>query len=226
MHVFKTKDELAKALADRIAGALQARVEVGGKASLAVSGGSTPVRLFQQLSNADIEWERVTTTLVDERCVPPHHKRSNAGLVHDHLLKNTAAAAEFVPLFDPVLDPDVNLKTTTTALIDLLPLTATVLGMGNDGHTASFFPDAADLSVATDPHTPQILTTIDSVSAGETRLTLTLPALLASELLILHIEGAEKRDVLERARSGGDPNSLPIRHILNHRDDLEIYWTD
>lgn len=167
----------------------------------------------------------VVVTLVDERCVPPDNPRSNAKLVKDNLLNNKAKSTTFVPLFDPTQDLGSNLVDVTTSLRSALPLTATVLGMGTDGHTASFFPDATDLSIATAPKTKEVVTSIEANTALETRLTLTLPVLLSSKFLALHIEGDAKKKVLEEARQPGEANSLPIRHVLRNRDDLEIFWT-
>ena len=96
---FENRDAIAEALAQQIATDLSAAIEENGRASLAVSGGSTPKHLFNVLSNHTLDWSKVCITLVDERCVTIDNERSNAKLVKDHLLQNKAKAAQFIPLF-------------------------------------------------------------------------------------------------------------------------------
>ena len=97
-HDFPTKEALADALAGHVADALTARLARTDRAALAVSGGRTPTRFFEALSQKPVEWSRVDVTLVDERWVGEESDRSNAALVRQHLLQGPAAAANFVPL--------------------------------------------------------------------------------------------------------------------------------
>ena len=96
-HEFDSRDALTDALAGELLGRLKADIETNGEAGLAVSGGRTPVALFQALSQADLDWSKVTVTLVDERWVSPDHDDSNEKLVRTHLLQNKAARARFIP---------------------------------------------------------------------------------------------------------------------------------
>ncbi len=164
-------------------------IEAKGKATLAVSGGTTPKTFFAKLSQIDLPWQRVTVTLVDERQVPETSERSNARLVRETLLVDKAAAAKFVPLID------------TDAAAALPPFDVTVLGMGADGHTASFFPGGDRLAEAMNSNTQARIIAMTAPGAGEPRLTFTLPVIEATGRLELHIEGAEKKDVLD-ARPG------------------------
>lgn len=209
---FSDSESLAKSLANRIAQILADAVEARGEASLAVSGGTTPRRLFVHLSRLDIDWSKVWITLVDDRCVPPDHERSNALLVRRHLLIDRALNARFQPL-------------TIQGCGVSLPFDCVVLGMGNDGHTASFFPNGNHLSEATDPQTSDIVVSMEAPGAGEPRITLTLPVLVSARSLVLHIEGTQKRNVLEEAGKDGDADTLPIRHVLRHPDAaIDVYW--
>ncbi len=99
LHEFKDGAALAEALADRVSGVLADAVASRGRASIAVSGGSTPKAFFKALSSRKIDWSNVTVTLVDERFVPADNPRSNHLLVADNLLQGKAKAASFLPLY-------------------------------------------------------------------------------------------------------------------------------
>lgn len=215
-------DALARKIADRLALAIAAR----GRATLAVSGGSTPRTMFAALSREAIDWARVTVTLVDERMTPPSQERSNQRLVSLHLLQNHAAAAHFVPLYSAKGDAAAVATLASDAIEALpLPLDAVVLGMGTDGHTASFFPGGTTLAEVTDPACPRSVMAIEAPGAGEPRLTLTLPRLVEAGLIVLHIEGAGKKTVLELALEDGPETDMPVRAVLLHaRTPVEILW--
>ena len=205
--------KLAEALALDIAGVLSERLSESDTALLAVSGGTTPKLMFDHLSRHEIGWDRVTITLVDERQVPIASDRSNARLVSQHLLVNRAASAHFVPLFDNVAEA-----------ARLPAFDAVVLGMGGDGHTASFFPNGDNLAEALDPATQDRIVTMQAPDAGEPRLTFTLKALLASPFIALHIEGDDKLKVLEQAETPGPVAQMPIRAALQATHPVTLYW--
>ncbi|WP_024279929.1 6-phosphogluconolactonase [Xanthobacter sp. 126] len=225
LNAYEDSAGLARALAGHVAEALRHRIARDGTASLAVSGGRTPVAFFEILSGAPIDWSRVTVTLVDERWGPETSDRSNAALVRHHLLKGPAAAARFVPLYTGAATPEDGLAEATGRVAALpSPFAAVVLGMGDDGHTASFFPGAETLAAAIDPATPEILAAVRADAAGEPRITFTLPRLVSADALVLHIEGMTKRAVLERACAGGPVEELPIRSVLRGRAPLDVMW--
>ena len=226
---FADREALAASLAARIAGLLSAAVERRGVALLAVSGGTTPARLFEVLSGQPIAWDRVIVTLVDERFVPPSSPRSNAALVTGKLLQGRAAAARFVPLFrqgENLSEAAVDGDREIAALP--LPFDVVILGMGSDGHTASFFPDARELPALLDPENSLDLMPVHADSAGEQRLTLTLPRIVAAGFLALHIEGDEKRTTFDKAMNNGATAKgpqLPIRAVLDASPrPVEVFW--
>jgi 6-phosphogluconolactonase len=223
-HDFADAGALAHALSAKVAALLSSGIRHRGHATLAVSGGSTPKRFFAELSQADIDWMHVTVTLVDERWVDGTSDRSNARLVHDLLLQNRAAAARFVPLWSggDVPDHDAIAKTNSALGAVAMPLDVVILGMGNDGHTASFFPGGDTLDIALTDEGPAVA--LHAPGAGEPRVTLTLPALLNTKALFLHIEGAEKAQTLAKAMQAGAISEMPVRAVLRQsRTPVSIY---
>lgn len=229
MAVFNAFDDgtaLAEALADRVAEVLRAGIAARGAATLAVSGGTTPGRFFDALSTRPLDWSRVTVTLVDERFVPADNPRSNHRLVAERLLRNQAASAVFLPLYHAAASAEEAAK-LASAEADRLPrpFDAVILGMGNDGHTASFFPGGNHLAAALDRQGTRAVITMEADGAGETRLTFTLPRLADARLLVVHIEGQGKRDVLEKAMEGRDEAEMPVRAILRRAPtEPDVYW--
>jgi 6-phosphogluconolactonase len=223
---YNDRDVLARDLATKIAGALARRIAATGQAWLALSGGSTPERLFKQLSSSEIEWDKVIVTLVDERCVALSSARSNMGLVARLLLQGKAASAKFIPLYeDAAITPEQAVRRAESSLSECGQLDACILGMGIDGHTASLFPDGDNLARAMDMNGAAHVSTMRAPAAEEPRLTLTLPVILGSRFLALHIEGDEKRAAYEKACEPGPVWEMPIRAVIrNAGERLEVYW--
>ncbi len=226
MHAFANGAELAGKLADKVAETLSVAIATRGSASIAVSGGSTPKAFFQALSSRSIDWDKVTVTLVDERFVPADNPRSNHLLVQENLLKDKAAAARFLPLYQAAasVEEAAVIATEETKAVGH-PFDVAILGMGNDGHTASFFPGGSNLKAALDPNTPRGIITMEAEGAGEPRLTFTFSSLQDARLLVLHIEGEGKKDVLAKAEAAGEETEMPIRAMLRRAaSPVEIYW--
>lgn len=223
LHRYDSRQALSDALATGVAAVLAGGIATRGSASLAVSGGSTPELFLRTLAEAAIAWDSVAVTLVDERQVPETHARSNAGFLRRNLLRGPAAAARFVPLYVPGETP-AELGARIGGLSR--PFDAVVLGMGADGHTASFFPGAANLAEALDPANPAAVIAIEAPAAGEPRLSLTLPRLTDAHFLALHIEGRDKLRVFEDAGRAGPAAELPVRAVLAapRERPLEVFW--
>lgn len=225
-NTFANGADLAEALATRVADGLAAAIASRGEASIAVSGGSTPKAFFKALSVKDIDWKKVVITLVDERFVPPESDRSNHALVSAMLLQDKAASAKFLPLYHAIADAeDAAFAATTDAKRLARPFDVVILGMGGDGHTASFFPGGDHLEQALNPRTPRGVVTMRAEGAGEPRLTFTFSSLQDARLLVLHIEGEAKKPVIDKALVEGAASTLPIgRVIAAAASDTEIYW--
>lgn len=223
---FGSKEDLALALAEAVADHLNEGIERRGVASLAVSGGSTPGKFFGALGKRkDVQWGKVYVTLVDERWVPETSDRSNAALVNERMLQGPAASARFIPLYSGGAVPDAAAIARTNVLQHTVPMPfdAVVLGMGNDGHTASFFPGGDTLAEALGGEGPALA--IRAPGAGEPRVTLCLRRLLDAEGLYLHIEGEEKEKVLDQALGEGPVEVMPVRAVLRQtRTPLTVFW--
>ena len=206
-------DALALHLAQDVAAVLRSAVAERGGATLVVSGGSTPLPMFQRLAQeSDVPWSKVQVTLADERAVPPDHADSNEGFVHKNLLTGTAAVASFVSMLPAGL-PSLDRLDEVSGRIDAMgsPFDVVLLGMGGDGHTASLFPDAPELEDAMASTTSVVALNPPSVS--QARLSLSASRLIDTRHLWLHISGASKAQVLETALADG---TLPIARVLKH----------
>jgi 6-phosphogluconolactonase len=228
LHQFDSNVELAAQLAKQIAFELGEAISARGIATLAVSGGSTPVALFEQLSHCALDWAHITVTQVDERWVDGQHADANARLIREHLLQHAAAAANFVSMKTPAASPfgaEAAAAEKLSAFANGIDVV--VLGMGEDGHTASFFPAATTLAQALDLDGSALCVAVTPPSAPHDRMTLSLPALLRAQHLYLHIVGEAKMAVLEKAGLPGKIEDLPIRSVMAQaQPPLQIYYAN
>ncbi|MEH6579753.1 MAG: 6-phosphogluconolactonase [Amphritea sp.] len=218
---FESRSALTNSLSELIQMRLKNAIRQSGSASLAVSGGSTPIPLFDQLSNTPLDWSKVAVTLVDDRWVNPEQPDSNELLVKKHLLHNAAENARFIGLWQPEISAEaavVNCHQRLSALNDRLD--TVILGMGNDGHTASLFPCSNELEAALNSDLD--CAAVNPGTAPHARMTLTPKRLLNSELRILHLCGQDKLETLAKALKDNDPQTMPISLFLQHP--LTIYW--
>ena len=224
-HRFTSSEAATEALAEAILVRLRGAIAERGTASLIVSGGKSPVPLFARLRVADLDWSKVWISLADERWVEPTSPDANERLLREHLLRDAAAAARFVPLksaFDCVAD---GLAASATAVAAIpRPFDVVVLGMGEDGHTASLFPGADGLDAALALDNPALLAAIVPLTAPHPRITLTLAALLDARCLMLPLSGAAKLDVYRQARETPDARRWPISAVLGQQQTPVEVW--
>ena len=222
---FENASALDIALSEKVAGLLGASIAAKGSASLVVSGGRTPMGFFHLLSQQILDWSKVTVLLADERWVDADHADSNEKLVRENLLINEASQASYLPLknaADQAVDGEAE---CAQALAELGTFTVLILGMGDDGHTASLFPGAEALPAGLALDSGRSCIAVTPTAAPHERISMTLPRLLNTERLIVHISGQNKQKVLEQANAGNNVEELPIRAILQQTQvPATVYW--
>ena len=203
---FDNRSVASAAAAERISALLQKELAVSDRASLVASGGNTPKACYRILAETNLAWDRVDVVPSDERNVEPGHEMHNGTMIAKHLAHGKASALSLHRLDE----------------FDALgkPTTVSLLGMGEDGHFASIFPDIQEFQTAVDlqsaPSTLEVVTEASPVP----RTTLTLKALCESRNILLLVFGEAKRAVLER------PEGLPIHHLLaQNKVPVEVFWS-
>lgn len=178
--------------------------------SVALSGGATARRCYEEVAAREPDWSRVEVFFGDERFVPPEHPDSNEGLARRALLDHVEVAVVH-PMYRPV--PIEAAADVYDRLVRVSPPIDVVhLGLGADGHTASLFPG----SPALDERDRFVVATGDGAHRHP-RLTFTFPAIARCRLAVVTVAGAEKRDALERIERGVD---LPGARI----DAGQVLW--
>ena len=228
LNDYDSRELLDSALAEKVSNILKEAIALKGKASIAVSGGSTPKGFFKALSEKALDWKKVTVTLADERWVDINSSDSNTRLVHENLLQNNASSAKFFHLKQgenlcAETLADLNLAAETS----LLPLDVLILGMGEDGHTASLFPCSEQIAHGLDTNNTEALMAVQPTTAPHQRITFSFASLSQSQNTFLHICGESKKEVLDKALADKDIFSMPIRAFL-HSDAIntQVYWSE
>ena len=217
-------ESLASDLSQSIGDILIEAIRKRGRASMAVSGGSTPISLFKNFSLISIDWTKVDLTLADDRWVDSKSAYSNELLVRTHLIKNKAAKVNFIPLKNDSKTAKEGQKNSEETLRNItLPFDVVVLGMGADGHTASLFPCSDELSDAMDLNNPNKLISTSPKTASYERISLTAKVIIDSKNTFLHLNGSSKLHTLESAMEYKDSSKMPIYAFLENG--LSIYWS-
>ena len=230
IETFASVDAWAEAIATRLSETLAAAVRDTGAALFAGPGGSTPAPVYRRLAATDLDWSKVAVTLVDERYVPETSPESNARLIRDVLLQDRAATARFIPLYTPEVTVDRAAIVAAHALAEAGGRFDTVLlGMGEDGHICSMFPESPTLKTLL---TPTLKPTVlgvphgrDGMAPSLERLSINLPYLMSAGRVILGLKGAAKRRVFEE-QAKGDPKVQPIAALIASGVSLEVLWTE
>jgi len=218
LNIFATATEQDIAIIEYITQIINQLLQTQENVTIALSGGTSPISLLKKLSTVNLPWKKITLTLVDDRVVPITDPDSNENLVRTHLIKHKAKKARFVGLVNQNSDQSVGLNERTCAKIDLA-----ILGIGEDGHTASIFPDCPEIFAALDINNPNHYIITNPKSAKYQRISLTLSSLVQIPHLILRINGELKLKIIKEAILGNNQN-YPISYVLTKRPDLKIYW--
>ncbi len=230
IETFPTLDTWAASIAGRIEETLGAAVLETGGALFAGPGGSTPAPVYARLAEADIGWDRIAVTLVDERYVPETSPESNARLIREVLLQGPAAAARFLPLYHPAVTVDRAAALAAHALAEAGGrFDAVLLGMGEDGHICSMFPNSPTLKTLLSPTLKPTVLGVphgrDGMAPSLERLSINLPYLMTAGRVILGLKGPVKREMFEM-EAEGDPAIQPIAALIAARVPLEVVWTE
>lgn len=224
-YAFDSREALADTLANEVSERLLEAVQDHGAATLVVSGGSTPVAFFEALRLRDVPWKDVTVTVADERWVEATHDDSNEKLVRELLVPERVQYLSLAPLSEEESIEEgasrIQAKLQTIGRVDVV-----ILGMGEDGHTASLFPQHTALKDGLDLAADALCLAIkDSPKLPSQRITLTGRILCNARHLMLHITGNKKKEVLDAAMTSGDGYVWPIASILRQCNTTpEIYW--
>ena len=182
---------------------LAAAVSAGGH--IVLTGGSTPRPAYERLAATAIDWSGCTVWFSDERCVPPADARSNYGMVRDTLLTRLSSPPPEVRRIAGELGPDAGAAAYERELRDAFGAATprfdlVLLGLGPDGHCASLFPGAPQL---TEEHRLAVGVAHAGLAPLVPRVTLTLPVFCAAQQVVFLVTGADKADAV--ARAFGDP---------------------
>ena len=221
-HAFSSGDALARNLANDVAAALERRLAAEGATGLVVSGGRTPAAFLRELASRELDWSNVFVTLADERCVRADDAASNLRLVREAFANAPASLATLVDIEATAANAAAH---WSEALVRIpRPFAAVILGMGDDGHFASLVPGMPGLAAALNlSNTTNVVEGIAPVEP-RARLSLTLPTLLDTDLLVLHVTGDSKLATLQRASCPGSAIEMPVRALLEQRRvPLQIY---
>ncbi len=219
---FEARDAASAAAAARIAELLEYRLEHQPRASIVVSGGTSPLDCFGALARTPLDWDRVEVLLSDERWVPPDHEDSNEKLAREALLVDAAAAAELKPVYAEGMTPEQRCDDLQDPL-PVLPFSCSLIGMGADGHFASLFPDADNLNLGLDVESGRLYVPVATEASPHPRVSMTLAGISRSDEIVMLFFGEEKLAVYERARE--DADGFPVSKLLRQkRAPVRVFW--
>ncbi|MBN1888017.1 MAG: 6-phosphogluconolactonase [Thermoflexales bacterium] len=218
LNIYPDAEQLAGAAAERFAALAQEAIAQRGRFCVALAGGSTPRATYERLAGLHLPWAQVQVFWSDERCVPPNHAGSNYRMARLALLDRVAIPAGNVHRVQGELRPEQAANAYEAELQETLGadgrLDLVLLGMGDDGHTASLFPGTQAVEVYDRLATAVYVERLDSW-----RVTLTLPVLNAARHVLFLVSGAAKASALARVRRGEPLPAGLVRPV-----DGELAW--
>ncbi len=218
---FENKKNLESTLLLKISTCISDAIKKYGDARFLLSGGSTPMNLYSLLSEETIEWEKVKIGLVDERFVPKENLFNNETQIKNNLLKNSA---KFATIFGMVYNYEneiLNLKMVNQQYKTFFErIDFTILGMGEDGHTASLFPGDKESEELMNTSNIGIFST-KSPSFPYNRITCSKELIANSNYIALFISGETKFNVLKNSIE----TQVPISYFVKNSKNMEIYYS-
>src|SRR6266478_2334983 len=220
-------ETLSRELATLIAGSLTGAIPPRAPGLLIAPAVRSPVRLLKILRTQPLDWDRVCIALADERWVSPEDPASNERLVRDFLLKDHAASARFLGLKNGAPTPDLGAVSAWETFARVpRPFDAVILGMGEDGHTASLFPGSPNLPRALNRAAAAGCVGMWAPVAPQPRLSLNLTALLDSRRIAVLITGESKWRTYAAACASVPDHDMPIRAVLRQsRTPIDVMWS-
>jgi 6-phosphogluconolactonase len=227
LHRFPDMPSLIDALVELTCRELRQSLARGRRASLVVPGGSTPVPFYVRLAQQPLAWERIFITLTDERWVSTRHRASNERLMREHLFRDAAASAQVVGLKSFGANSEAGAKRAWQRLeVMPRPFDIVVMGMGDDGHIASLFPDDPASALGLDSAQPPGCVAAKAPAEPSLRVSLNLSALLQTRQLVLLATGDRKLQLIEQEGVPAVSKRLPLHHLLvQQRVPVQVYWT-
>ncbi len=203
-HEFPDAAAVAAETVQRILTAADAAIAARGRFHLVLAGGSTPLQAYGQLVDCRADWARWHIYLGDERCLPADHPERNSRMIEEAWLQHAPVPAEQIAWIPAELGAEPAAAAYRERLRDARPFDLVLLGMGEDGHTASLFPGQAHDSDA------PVVAVHDAPKPPPQRVSLNYPTLSDTRALLLLITGASKHAALQRWQAGA---ALPVAKL-------------
>ncbi len=232
LHICRSKEAFVSALTYHLAATIAADVATTGQCLLGVSGGSTPLPIYDALSNLSLPWSSVTAVLADERFVPPGHDASNETAIGDSLQRGHAEDLHLIGLYSKQESAELAADIADEKITSLARHFDTILlGMGADGHTASIFPGASELDAALSLSTSRKVMALVPAEmpahAPHPRLTLTMAEISKAKRLVLALTGSDKRKILDQALAGASAQEFPVAALFaDEMPPVDIFWSE
>lgn len=225
---YDDREEFAAAVAGDVGFVIESALDARGSAVIALAGGKTPLPIYAELAKAKLDWKRVTIVPTDERIVPLGDALSNVTGLAKTFLPRGARVIPIVPT--ATADHKAAGRSADALMQDLhWPLDLVLLGVGEDGHTASIFPGPDfDEAVAgpKERRATGVLPDPMPADAPVARVTLTREALITARALTIAVAGAKKREVIEAAIKQGPGSPYPIGRVLADVElPVDIHWS-
>jgi 6-phosphogluconolactonase len=227
MHEFSTLKACEDALLNQLTGSIESLLSQNKAVKLALAGGNTPKGFYKKLSRVSLDWEKIAVTLTDERWVNVNDDASNERMLKQTLFQNKAKIAQFLGLKTPEQSPELGQPHTTSLLSDHFPqLDYVVLGMGEDGHFASIFPEMNNTRALLELE--QTEKCLPALPEGQpARMSLTLSYLLTAQHIFLLVTGKAKKNIINQQLKPDALPTLPIHWLLQQTHcPVTIYWSE